>query len=525
MADLCPFDVTPLAAAKVINNTPIYNLNYTSQDYHSMKNRLLELIHINFQNEFNDLTESSLGMMLIECWSWLADLLSFKIDQIANELFIDTVTEPENAFRISKLLGFKPQPPLPSRAMFMASKNSPHSLDITMKTPVAVLLETGGSEIRYELFAADINNNPIFGQDIVIPAGSTFNNSIIGLEGSTNSAVFKSTGRAGQVFQLPYPSVFYNSVNIKSGNYTWTQVDNFTEANTLPEYTVEYDADYRATVSFGNGKAGLIPPQNSEIKIVFRTANKNTTEVITGAFENKVFVSVPGIPHGVTVDFKNYTKSDYGYPGDSINEIRRKLPDFVRTQERAVTGADYKYTAGKFMSAHNGSVGKATAILRNHGCAGNIIDIIILAQTGNYKLVKANDNLKNELLEDLNNKKMFTDYLCIKDGEIILTDIHVDIVLDKINKKNEESVRRKIVEILDWFFDLSNWEFSKSLKESDIIKALANVSEAKSFAVTFITPKNINEGSTENVLIPNYNEIVRPDNIIINFVYKSAGEL
>jgi hypothetical protein len=525
MADLCPFDVTPLATAKVINNTPVYNLNYTSQDYSSMKTRLLELIHANFNDEFNDFTESSLAMMLIECWAWLADLLSFKIDQIANELFIDTVTEPENAFRISKLVGFKPQPPLPSRAMFIASKNSPHSLDVSMKTPVVVQLETGVSEIRYELFAADVNNNPIFGQDIVIPAGSTFNKSVIGLEGSSHSANYKSTGKANQTYTLPYPSVFYNSIQVRSDDLVWEQVENFTEAKVRPEYIVEYDADYRAKITFGNGKAGLIPPQNSEIKILFRIANRNTTEIITGAFENKVHVSVPGIPHGITVDFKNFTKSDYGYPGDSINEIRKKLPSFLRTQDRAVTGADYKYLANRFMSAHNGSIGKATAALRNHGCAGNIIDIIVLAQTGNWKLVKANDNLKSELLEDLNGKKIFTDYLCIKDGEIILTDIHVDIVLDKINKKNEEAVKRKIVEILDWFFDLPNWEFGQSLKESDIVKTLARVSEVRSFEIAFVTAKNVNTGSTENVLTPNYNEIIRPDNIIINFVYKSAGEL
>lgn len=525
MADLCPFDTTPLATAKVINNTPVYNLNYTSQDYHSMKIRLLELIHTNFNNEFNDLTESSLGVMLIECWAWIADLLSFKIDQIANELFIDTVTEPENAFRISKLVGFKPQPPLPARAMFMASKSSPHSVDVSIKTPFAVNLEVGSGDIRYELFAADANNNPIFGQSIVIPAGSTFNNSVVGLEGSSHYATFRSTGKANQTFTLPYPSVFYNSINVISDNITWEQVENFTEAKPRPEYVVEFDADYKPTIMFGSGKAGIIPPQNAEIKISFRIANRSTTEVITGAFESKAHVSVPGIPHGVTVDFKNYTKSDYGYPGDSINEIRYKLPAFLRTQDRAVTGADYKYLANKFMSAHNGSIGKATVALRNHGCAGNVIDIIVLSQTGTHRLVKANDNLKAELMESLNDKKMFTDYICIKDGEIIKADIHIDVILDKINKKNEEAIKRKLLEILDWFFDLPNWEFGQALKESDIVKALARVSEAKSFDIAFITPKNINEGSTENVLAPNYNEIVRPDNIIINFVYKSAGEL
>ena len=523
--DYCPFDVTPLAVSKMVTNTPIYNLNYTSQDYNSMKARLLELIQANFTNEFNDFTESSLAMMLIECWSWLADLLSFKIDQVANELFIDTVTEPENAFRIAKLVGFKPQPPLPSRAMFIASKNSVHSLDVVINAPTTVILETGISDIRYELFPADVNNNPIFGQNIVIPAGSTFNNAIVGLEGSSYHANFKSTGKANQIFALPYNSVFYNSIHVLVESSTWDQVECFSEAKPSPEYIVEYDADYKPSIIFGNGKAGLVPPQNSEIKIKFRVANIKISEVITGAFNNKIYVPVPGIPNGVTVDLNNYTKSDYGYPGDSINEIRKKLPEYLRTQNRAVTGNDYKYMANKFMSPHNGSIGKATVALRNHGCAGNIIDIIVLSQTGNYKLVKANSNLKNDLLDDLNNKKMFTDYLCIKDGEIILVDIHIDLMLDKIHKKYEEAINRKIIELIDWFFILPNWEFGQPLKESDIIKTLAEVKEVKGFEINFITAKTASGGEIVGNIMPAYNEIIRPDNVNINFVYKSAGEL
>jgi hypothetical protein len=520
MADLCPFDVTPLAVSRRITQTPIYNLNYTSQDYHSMKARMLELMHSNFGNEFNDFAESSMAVMLIECWAWLADLLSFKIDQIANELFIDTVTEPENAFRLAKLLGFRPQPPLPARAMFMASKNSPHSLDISIPSPLIVLLETGSGEIRYELYPADVNNNPIFGQEIVIPAGSTFNNSIVGLEGSSHNITHVSTGRANQTVNLPYASVFYNSINITSKDIVWEQVDNFTESKTRPEYIVDYDADYKPTVIFGNGKAGMIPPQNTILKISFRIANRLTTEIITGGLESKAYMNVPGIPYGITIDVKNYTKSDYGYPGDSIGEIRRKLPEFLRTQNRAVTGADYKNLANGFMSPYNGSIGKATAVVRNHGCAGNIIDIIMLAQTGNYKLVKANDNLKTELMEHLNNKKMFTDYLCVKDGEIILVDIHINATLDKINKKAEDAIERKIVDSMDWFFDLNNWEFGQPLKDTDIVRALSEIKEVTNFEVNFISTQNIN--SLDSVINPRYSEIVRPDNININFTYKSG---
>jgi hypothetical protein len=125
-------------------------------------------------------------------------------------------------------------------------------------------------------------------------------------------------------------------------------------------------------------------------------------------------------------------------------------------------------------------------------------------------------------MDHLNNKKMFTDYLCVKDGEIILVDIHIDVVLNKINKKSEDAINRKIVDIMDWFFDLPNWEFGQPLKEVDIIKALSEIKEASSFGISFITAQNIEMAN--NVISPKYNEVVRPDNININFTYKSSGE-
>ena len=185
MAEICPFDVTPLAIPRFVNNLPVYSINYTNQDFHSIKRRTLELIKTNFEDKFNDLNESSLAVMLIECWAAMADMLSFKIDQLANEMFIDTVTELENAFRLAKLVGYKPIPPLPGKAMFYAKINATYSQDLIIPAPISINLDGLGYGINYELFPADSNGDPVFGVPIVIPAGSMFTEAVVGLEGAT----------------------------------------------------------------------------------------------------------------------------------------------------------------------------------------------------------------------------------------------------------------------------------------------------------------------------------------------------
>ena len=169
-----------------------------------MKNRLIDFIQQKFGDKFNDFVESDISIMLIENWAFIADTLSFKMDQIANEIFIDTVTEKENAFRLAKLVGFEPQPPISARSLFSASIQNPLTSDLTIPTPLDISFASGGESITYELFPADANNKPMLDQDIVIPAGSVINASVIGLEGKTYNDNPRGNGQINQMYQCVF---------------------------------------------------------------------------------------------------------------------------------------------------------------------------------------------------------------------------------------------------------------------------------------------------------------------------------
>jgi hypothetical protein len=512
----CPFDITPYTQSQVIVTPNIFNLNYTNQDFWSMKSRLIQFCQQKFTNDFSDFVESSLAIMLIENWSFLADTLSFKMDQIANEIFIDTVTELDNAFRLAQLVGFQPQPPIASRCLWTASLNNPVLSDVVVPTPFEIAVTSGQTSITYELFPANADNEPMLDEDIVIPAGSIVNASVVGIEGKTITSTVSGTGLAGQFVELERAPVIFGSIRVFVDGVQWQQVDFFTDSQPRREFRVEYDATYTAFVIFGNNTSGLVPTKGSNIACVYRQGGGTVGNIVSGNVQSQTIINVPGIPYGITVAFRNYTKGEFGYDGDTIDDIRQKLPAWTRAQNRAVTGLDYKTLTDQFTTPYQGQIGKSTAVLRNYGCSGNIIDLFILARNGVMGLEEASADLKNSLERYIQNVKMFTDFVCIRDGEVVSVDIQVDVNMDRLYRKYEDELRVKIQRRLDSFFALSNWDYGESLLEIDITKTLSDLKEINAVDLTFITNDPNNGGNT---VTTKYYQIIRPDTVTIAFTY------
>lgn len=513
----CPFEVTPYDTSSLVKTPKLVNVNYTNQDFWSMKSRLIDYISQNFGEQFNNFVESDLSIMLIENWAYIADTLSFKMDQIANEIFIDSVSQVDNAFRLSILVGFKPQPPIGATSMWSATINNALNTDLVLGTPISLSINTNEGTKNVELFAADSNNNPIYNEPIVISSGSFLNTTIVGVEGSTVTDAASGTGQINQFVRLIAGPVIWRSVRVKVDGVDWEEVDYFTDSNPRREFRVEYDPSYNAYVIFGNNRAGMIPSISSQIEITYRSGGGPIGNIVTGSVEIQKNYEVPGFGFRVPVTFRNYTRGEFGYSGDTIDDIKQKLPLWLRTQNRLVSGDDIEIYTNQFATEFNGKIGKAKATLRNHGCAANIIDLYVLTLDNDNQLIESTNGLKIELKAAMDGLKMLTDFICIKDGVVTLVDIHLDLTLDKFYRKFEEEFRERVLRRITSFFSLNNWDYGKTLKDTDLIKVLSDINEISSMEVTFQTDDSDNSGK---VVTTRFYEIVRPSVIEINFVYE-----
>lgn len=513
----CDLEATPFDLSEPIRTPQLSNLNYTNQDYYSLKDRIKNNIKEKFPRDYNDFVESSLGFMLIEIWAFIADTINFKNDQTANEVYIDTVTEVENAFRIAKAVGFQPTPPIASRAWVSATINNVLSTDLIIPAGLQLNIVSGNSPINYELFPAGPDNNPLFDEDIIIPAGSLTNNAVIGVEGTTIRDVFTGDGTVGQSLTLTISPVIFDSVRVEVDGLRWQRVEYFSDDQPRKEFRVEFDSNYQAFVIFGNNNAGMIPSSGSNIEVIYRTGGGSIGNIITGFINQQRNVESPGLDFSVPVSFTNYTKGEFGYDGDGIDDVRRKLPAYLRTQNRAVTGTDYKTLADQFVTSYHGQIGKSVAVLRNYGCSANIIDLYVLQKDGVQDLIIANDDLKDALQASINEQKMLTDFVCIRNGSVLFADITIDLTIDKFYKNLREELNVKVQNKVNDFFSLHNWEFGQTLRDADLIKYLSEIREIGQFDITFTTNDPNNSGQ---IVTSKFYEIIRPDTISISFMFE-----
>ena len=82
-------------------------INYTSREFSSIRNDLLELAERFYPNDFQDFSEASFGSMMIDAVAYVADQMALQIDFNINESFLDTAFETKNIIRHGRALGYK----------------------------------------------------------------------------------------------------------------------------------------------------------------------------------------------------------------------------------------------------------------------------------------------------------------------------------------------------------------------------------------------------------------------------------
>jgi hypothetical protein len=195
-----------------------------------------------------------------------------------------------------------------------------------------------------------------------------------------------------------------------------------------------------------------------------------------------------------------------GRGGDEVEELRNNTLYAYQSQLRAVTREDYIIRALSLPSDY-GSLAKvyvtqdvASEMMPTQTVAYTeernplSLDMYILAYDTNKKLTPSSSTLKQNLATYINQYRMVTDAVNIKDAFYINIGINFDIVIQS-GYNNNDVITNCIVALKD-FFSIDKWNINQPIILSDIMSTLLQVKGVQSVTKIEIVNKQDDMGIT-----------------------------
>lgn len=324
------------------------SFDYTSRDYLSIRQDLLDRAS-NTIPEWTSRSRADFGVLMVDLWAYMGDILHYYVDRAAAETYLNTATQKSSVLAIANLLDYKPLFQTSATGTVTLEANSPtHASTITIPVGTGFVSPASDNNPIIYFTSTDSASMGPSVTAITIPVAEGLLVSNEAPIQATTRVAGISNGSANQRFNLRYSGVVASSVEVyvKEGavvgssatpvQYYYTQ--NLTDvASDNKSFTLELTADGVMQVIFGNGVNGVIPSNGAEVVVSYRRGigfNGNIEADRIQAFNTDSLVS------GVTVVASSATTG--GADSESLESMKASIPLMFRTQDRAVSIQDFK---------------------------------------------------------------------------------------------------------------------------------------------------------------------------------------
>ena len=82
------------------------SIKYTSREFESIKQDLIDHAKRFYPDNYRDFTTPSFGSMVLDSVSYVGDILSYYVDYSVNESFLDTAVEFDNIRKHARSMGY-----------------------------------------------------------------------------------------------------------------------------------------------------------------------------------------------------------------------------------------------------------------------------------------------------------------------------------------------------------------------------------------------------------------------------------
>ena len=134
-------------------------VDFQAYDFDSIRKTLVDYIKTNFPENFNDYTESSEFIAILELLAFLSTSIAFRMDVNTRENFLETAERRDSVFKLARMLGYNPKRNIPASGLMKLSA-------VTTTEP---LTDSQGNQLNnVKVFWDDANNPDSYEQFITI---------------------------------------------------------------------------------------------------------------------------------------------------------------------------------------------------------------------------------------------------------------------------------------------------------------------------------------------------------------------
>jgi hypothetical protein len=334
----------------------LVRVRYAGLDFDTHEDEILSRLQVKFATVFNDFAVSSLGIMLVDIFSFGLDTLSFYLDRRATDNFLSTARTLSSAARLARQLGYK----------VGASTASSVDVSITLVDQANTFPIPIGTGFKLQGPAGLVFETQ---EDLDFSITDTSTKVVTASEGETLQTVFASDGSANQVFQIA--NVPDGKFILGPGTENISQVivevdgEQYEEQELLvfgdtEQFEVGYNDD-PPTLRFGDGIAGKIPADESEIRITFFVTSGVNGQATAGTITQPVAPLVVSFEQ-IDLTITNIEGTSGGSDPETIESVKANAPTVFKARNVNVTTEDYEARSRSFVDPVFGSIAVAQAI-------------------------------------------------------------------------------------------------------------------------------------------------------------------
>ena len=276
-------------------------VQYLNRDFDSLKAQLINFAKIYYPNTYNDFTDASPGMMLIEIASYVGDVLSFYTDNQIQENFLQFAKQRKNLLAIAYNFGYRPKVTSASSVNVNVYQAVPSTIVNSEYVPdfgYALILEEGTQ------LQSSINNTAFYINekiDFSNSGSSPIDISVLNYEPGTGIPLFyllQKTAKATAgalttttfTFNNPerFPTVTLTDNNIidiisivDSDNNKWYEVP-YLAQDTIFEPTANIEANNQTLAQYSDVTPYLLKLKKVPRRFVSRFKTNNSLELQFG---------------------------------------------------------------------------------------------------------------------------------------------------------------------------------------------------------------------------------------------------